>query len=86
MKEILEHDIFARARCVHEIVDIRGMTSMELVGEPVIGTDDYIHGDLYEVEELFRQGQRYSVRMTRKHSIINILMVTSQTPLNELRF
>ena len=71
------------------IVDIRGMTSMELVrggtGEWYWVTD-YIHGDLYEVEELFRQDTQYSVRMTRKHSIINILMVTSQTPLNELRF
>ena len=41
------------------IVDIRGMTSMELVrggtGEWYWVTD-YIHGDLYEVEELFRQG------------------------------
>lgn len=41
------------------IIDIHGMTNMELVrGE----TDewywatDYIHGDLYEAEELFRQG------------------------------
>lgn len=41
------------------IIDIHGMTNMELIrGE----TDewywatDYIHGDLYEAEELFRQG------------------------------
>ena len=39
-------------------VDIHGMTNMELVQG---GTDewywatDYIHGDLYEAEELFRQ-------------------------------
>ena len=41
------------------IIDIHGMTNMELVRG---GTDewywatDYIHGDLYEAEELFRQG------------------------------
>ena len=47
-------------------IDIHGMTNMELVrGE----TDewywatDYIHGDLYEAEELFRQG--HPVRSNR---------------------
>ena len=40
-------------------IDIHGMTNMELVRG---GTNewywatDYIHGDLYEAEELFRQG------------------------------
>lgn len=52
------------------IIDIHGMTNMELVrGE----TDewywatDYIHGDLYEAEELFRQGHR--VRSNRLYLI-----------------
>ena len=52
------------------IIDIHGMTNMELVrGE----TDewywatDYIHGDLYEAEELFRQG--YYVRSNRLYLI-----------------
>ena len=47
-------------------IDIHGMTNMELVrGE----TDewywatDYIHGDLYEAEELFRHG--HPVRSNR---------------------
>ena len=51
-------------------IDIHGMTNMELVrGE----TDewywatDYIHGDLYEAEELFRQG--HPVRGNRLHLI-----------------
>ena len=52
------------------IIDIHGMTNMELVrGE----TDewywatDYIHGDLYEAEELFRQG--HSVKSNRLYLI-----------------
>lgn len=52
------------------IIDIHGMTNMELVrGE----TDewywatDYIHGDLYEAEELFRQG--HYVRSNRLYLI-----------------
>ena len=51
-------------------IDIHGMTNMELVrGE----TDewywatDYIHGDLYEAEELFRQG--HSVRSNKLYLI-----------------
>ena len=42
-----------------KIIDLHGMTNMELVRG---GTDewywstDYIHGDLYEAEELFRMG------------------------------
>ena len=51
-------------------LDIHGMTNMELVrGE----TDewywatDYIHGDLYEAEELFRQG--HPVRSNRLYLI-----------------
>ena len=51
-------------------IDIHGMTNMELVrGE----TDewywatDYIHGDLYEAEELFRQG--HPVRSNRPYLI-----------------
>ena len=42
-----------------ETIDLRGITNMELVRG---GTDewywstDYIHGDLYEAEELFRMG------------------------------
>ena len=51
-------------------IDIHGMTNMELVrGE----TDewywatDYIHGDLYEAEELFRQG--HPVRSNRLYLI-----------------
>ena len=49
-----------------KVIDIHGMTNMELVRE---GTDewywatDYIHGDLYEAEELFRQD--HSVRSNR---------------------
>lgn len=52
------------------IIDIHGMTNMELVRG---GTDewywatDYIHGDLYEAEELFRQGHR--VRSNRLYLI-----------------
>ena len=52
------------------IIDIHGMTNMELVRG---GTDewywatDYIHGDLYEAEELFRQG--HSVRSNRLYLI-----------------
>lgn len=52
------------------IVDTHGMTNMELVRG---GTDewywatDYIHGDLYEAEELFRQGHR--VRSNRLYLI-----------------
>ena len=52
------------------IIDIYGMTNMELVRG---GTDewywatDYIHGDLYEAEELFRQGHR--VRSNRLYLI-----------------
>lgn len=41
------------------IIDIHGMTNMELVrGETNewYWATDYIHGDLYEAEELFRQG------------------------------
>lgn len=51
-------------------VDIHGMTNMELVQG---GTDewywatDYIHGDLYEAEELFRQ--RHHVRSNRLYLI-----------------
>lgn len=52
------------------IIDIHGMTNMELVrGE----TDewywatDYIHGDIYEAEELFRQG--HSVKSNRLYLI-----------------
>lgn len=52
------------------IIDIHGMTNMELVRG---GTDewywatDYIHGDLYEAEELFRQG--HSVQSNRLYLI-----------------
>ena len=53
-----------------KVIDIHGMTNMELVrGE----TDewywatDYIHGDLYEAEELFRQG--HPVRSNRLYLI-----------------
>ena len=48
------------------IVDIHGMTNMELIRG---GTDewywatDYIHGNLYEAEELFHQG--HSVQSNR---------------------
>lgn len=51
-------------------IDIHGMTNMELVRG---GTNewywatDYIHGDLYEAEELFRQG--HSVRSNRLYLI-----------------
>ena len=51
-------------------IDIHGMTNMELVRG---GTDewywatDYIHGDLYEAEELFRQG--HPVRSNRLYLI-----------------
>lgn len=51
-------------------IDIQGMTNMELVQE---GTDewywatDYIHGDLYEAEELFRSG--HPVRSNRLYLI-----------------
>ncbi len=51
-------------------IDIQGMTNMELVRE---GTDewywatDYIHGDLYEAEELFRSG--HPVRSNRLYLI-----------------
>lgn len=51
-------------------IDIYGMTNMELVRG---GTNewywatDYIHGDLYEAEELFRQG--HSVRSNRLYLI-----------------
>lgn len=41
------------------IIDIHGMTNMELVRggtDEWYWTTDYIHGDLYEAEELFRQG------------------------------
>ena len=51
-------------------IDIHGMTNME----PVRGridewywATDYIHGDLYEAEELFRQG--HSVRSNRLYLI-----------------
>ena len=40
-------------------IDIRGMTNMELIRGGIAEwywATDYIHGDLYEVEELFRQG------------------------------
>lgn len=53
-----------------KVIDIHGMTNMELVRE---GTDewywatDYIHGDLYEAEELFRQD--HSVRSNRLYLI-----------------
>lgn len=51
-------------------IDIHGMTNMELVRG---GTNewywatDYIHGDLYEAEELFRQG--HPVRSNRLYLI-----------------
>lgn len=51
-------------------IDIQGITNMELVRG---GTDewywstDYIHGDLYEAEELFRQ--RHPVRSNRMYLI-----------------
>ena len=51
-------------------IDIHGMTNMELVR---VETDewywatDYIHGDLYEAEELFRQG--HPVRSNRLYLI-----------------
>lgn len=51
-------------------IDIHGMTNMELVrGETNewYWATDYIHGDLYESEELFRQGQ--SVRSNRLYLI-----------------
>ncbi len=53
-----------------KVIDIHGMTNMELVRG---GTNewywatDYIHGDLYESEELFRQG--HSVRSNRLYLI-----------------
>ena len=51
-------------------IDLQGMTNMELVRG---GTDewywstDYIHGDLYEAEELFRMG--HSVQSNRLYLI-----------------
>ncbi len=41
-----------------KIVDLHGMTNMELVSgaEEWYWATDYIHGDLYEAEELFRKG------------------------------
>ena len=51
-------------------IDLHGMTNMELVRG---GTDewywstDYIHGDLYEAEELFRMG--HPVQSNRLHLI-----------------
>ena len=51
-------------------IDIHGMTNMELVrGEPDewYWATDYIHGDLYEAEELFRQG--HPVRSNRLYLI-----------------
>lgn len=48
------------------IIDIHGMANMELVREVSdewYWATDYIHGDLYEAEELFRQG--HSVRSNR---------------------
>ena len=48
------------------IIDIHGMTNMELVRgatDEWYWATDYIHGDLYEAEELFRQG--HSVRSNR---------------------
>lgn len=51
-------------------IDIHGMTNMELVrGETNewYWATDYIHGDLYESEELFRQG--HSVRSNRLYLI-----------------
>lgn len=51
-------------------IDIHGMTNMELVrgetDEWYLATD-YIHGDLYEAEELFRQG--HPVRSNRLYLI-----------------
>ena len=52
------------------IIDIHGMTNMELVrGETNewYWATDYIHGDLYEAEELFRQG--HSVKSNRLYLI-----------------
>ena len=52
------------------IIDIHGMTNMELVrGETdeLYWATDYIHGDLYEAEELFRQG--HYVRSNRLYLI-----------------
>ena len=54
----------------YETLDLQGMTNMELVRG---GTDewywstDYIHGDLYEAEELFRMG--YPVQSNRLYLI-----------------
>lgn len=53
-----------------KIIDLHGMTNMELVRG---GTDewywstDYIHGDLYEAEELFKMG--HSVQSNRLYLI-----------------
>ena len=53
-----------------KIIDLHGMTNMELVRG---GTDewywstDYIHGDLYEAEELFKMG--HSVQSNRVYLV-----------------
>lgn len=52
------------------IIDIHGMTNMELVrgeNDEWYWATDYIHGDLYEAEELFRQG--HYVRSNRLYLI-----------------
>ena len=51
-------------------IDIHGMTNMELIRGEIAEwywATDYIHGDLYEAEELFRQG--HLVRSNRLYLI-----------------
>ena len=51
-------------------IDIHGMTNMELIRGGIAEwywATDYIHGDLYEAEELFRQG--HLVRSNRLYII-----------------
>ena len=51
-------------------IDIHGMTNMELIRGGIAEwywATDYIHGDLYEAEELFRQG--HLVRSNRLYLI-----------------
>lgn len=48
-------------------IDIHGMANMELIRGEIAEwywATDYIHGDLYEAEELFRQG--HLVRSVKK--------------------
>ena len=59
-------------------IDIHGMTNMELIRGGIAEwywATDYIHGDLYEAEELFRQG--HLVRSNRLHVTYTLLVVNT---------